>query len=138
MDVASFATMDLSVQLQPGGPVLHPSSFSYDGPNKTVTFTFATLLGDGNYHATLAAGSVSNIGGTALGAAHEIDFFVLAADANHDRHVDAADQAILTAHLNQPGTFADGDFNYSGTVNSADQAILTAAMKIWLPPAGAL
>ena len=138
MNAASFATTDLTVQLQPGGPLVNPSSFSYDAPSRTVTFTFASILANGNYHATLAAGSVTNTGGMPLGGALDFDFFVLSGDANHDRKVDSADQAILTAHLNQAGGFSFGDFNYNGTVNSADQTILTAALATWLPAPGAV
>jgi hypothetical protein len=52
--------------------------------------------------------------------------------------VDAADQAILTAHLGQAGTFGDGDFNYDGAVNAADQTVLDANWHVWLPPQGPL
>lgn len=66
------------------------------------------------------------------------DFFVLAGDADHNRHVDAFDQATLNGHLNQSGDFSAGDFNYDGTVNGADTAILTNNLNVWLPPQGAL
>jgi hypothetical protein len=62
------------------------------------------------------------------------DFFVLTGDANHDRYVDAADQAIVTADMGKSGmTFAQGDFNGDGKVDAADQAILDAAWHTYLP-----
>jgi hypothetical protein len=137
MDQATFSGADVTVQLQPGGQIVNPTSVSF--PNATTAlFTFATPLADGNYRATLLAGSVKDTAGVALGAAGDVDFFVLGADANGDRHVDAADQAILTAHLGQSNTFKNGDFDYNGTVNAADQAILNQKLKLWLPPVGAL
>jgi hypothetical protein len=137
MDQSSIATTDLDVTLQPGGTVFHPSGVSFPD-SKTALFTFSTPVADGNYHATLQNGSVKDTGGQAIIVAGNLDFFALGADANHDRHVDAADQAILTAHLGQSGTFSVGDFDYNGTVNSADQAILNAQLKLWLPPVGSL
>ncbi len=137
MDSSSFVPADIDVQLLPGGPIIHPTSISFSN-SKTALFTFSTPLASGNYHATLLAGSVKDTAGAAITAAHEIDFFALNADANHDRHVDAADQAILTAHLGQAGTFATGDFDRNGTVNSADQSILNTNFHIWLPAPGSL
>jgi hypothetical protein len=95
------------------------------------------VLPNGNYRATLPAGSVVDGAGNALAAPYVFEFFVLNGDANHDRYVDAADQAIVTANMNQPGTFADGDFNADGVVNSADQAYLTANWQVYLPAHGA-
>ena len=47
-------------------------------------------------------------------------------DANVDLSVNAADKAIVEAHLNQPGdwNWGEGDFNYDGQVTNADLAIL--------------
>jgi hypothetical protein len=49
-------------------------------------------------------------------------------DANVDGFVNAADKAIVQAHLNQPGdwNWGEGDFNYDGQVNNADLAVLNS------------
>jgi hypothetical protein len=49
-------------------------------------------------------------------------------DINGDGFVNAADKAILEAHLNQPGdwNWGEGDFNYDGSVTNADLAVLNS------------
>jgi hypothetical protein len=46
-------------------------------------------------------------------------------DANLDGVVDAADEAIVTANLGQPGGWAQGDFDCDGVVTEADLEIIT-------------
>src|SRR6185437_775432 len=137
LDQSSVSVSDVDVVLLPGGAVFHPASVTFPD-SKTALFQFAVPLADGNYHATLLSGSVQDVAGVAIAAASDLEFFALTADANHDRHVDATDQAILSAHLNQAGTFSTGDFDLNGAVDSADQAVLTSALSLWLPPVGAV
>jgi hypothetical protein len=111
----------------------------YDLATQTASYPFSPgIVPNGNYRATLLSPGVADAAGNALLLDSSVEFFSLAGDVNHDRYVDSADQAILTAHLNQPGTFGDGDLNYSGTVDSADQAILDAYWHYYLPVQGVL
>ena len=69
-----------------------------------VTFVLPSgVLSDGNYRATLPAGSVNDAAGNPLAADYTFDFFVLAGDANHDRVVDVRDLGILAQHYGQSG-----------------------------------
>jgi hypothetical protein len=57
------------------------------------------------------------------------DFFILAADANRDRHVDLTDFTILASNFNKTGkAFSQGNFDYdaSGSVDLTDFTILAA------------
>src|SRR4051812_2822495 len=124
------------------GQVIDPSSIDvhYEPTTKTATFSMhntATILPDGNYQITLLSANVMNADGVAMPSNYTYTNFFLAADANRDRHVDAADQAILTAHLGQSDPlFTHGDFNYDGVINAADQAILGSQLRTWLPQQG--
>jgi hypothetical protein len=100
-------------------------SLSYDGATNTATFSFASILADGNYRATLPAGSVTDPAGNPMFPAYNHDFFVLAGDANHDRTVNLQDFNVLATFFGQTSrTFSQGDFNYDGTVNLSDFNIL--------------
>jgi hypothetical protein len=129
----SISADDVSiVDLTSGQPV--PGSaiaMVYDAPTRTATFTFPGLtdgvLPDGNYRATLAAGSVADTWGNALAATLEYDFFALAGDADRDRDVDVNDLGILASNWQQsPRTFSQGDFDYSGTVEVNDLGIVAS------------
>jgi hypothetical protein len=126
------------------GAQVDPSSIdvNYNVQTRTATYTLhnaSTILADGNYQVTLLGSHVVNADGVAMSADYTYANFFLAADANRDRHVDAADQAILNAHLGQNDhQFSHGDFNYDGVINAADQAILAAQMRLWLPQQGTL
>ena len=50
----------------------------------------------------------------------------LEGDANLDGSVDAADQAILQAHLGGAGSWLDGDFDRNGLVDASDEALWAA------------
>ena len=96
-----------------------------------VTFAFSNypggILPDGNYRATLPAGSANDGSGDPLASDYTFDFFVLAGDANHDRMVDVRDLGILAQHYGQSGPtigFEDGDFNGDGVVDVSDLGIL--------------
>lgn len=136
---------DLLVENLTTGQTIDPGdiALSYDGVANLATFAFigvnGGILPDGQYRATLPAGSVADVNGNPLAEAMILDFFVLAGDANRDRVVNIADFSILASRFNQPGTFSQGDFNYSGTVEIGDFSILAARFNTTLPagrPAG--
>ncbi|HWP39604.1 MAG TPA: S8 family serine peptidase, partial [Tepidisphaeraceae bacterium] len=104
---------------------------TYDTSSRTATFTFTGFAGgilpDGNYRATLNAGTVSDLSGNTLASASISSFFVLGGDANRDRVVDIRDLSILAGNWGQsPRTFSQADFNYDGKVDTADLDILSA------------
>ena len=97
-----------------------PATASYNAQTHTATFTFSSILPNGNYQATLNGTAITDVAGNALGSSPVSTFFFLMGDANHDRSVNASDFALLAANYGQSGkTFSQGDFNYDGTVNSA-------------------
>src|SRR5262245_24030198 len=113
-------------------PVFNPAS--NDAVFRFSAYPFGALP-DGNYRATLNAGSVVDTGGNPLGNSASVDFFVLAADANRDRAVDITDFSILASRFNLPGVFSQGDFDYSGVTDISDFSILASKFNTSLPPA---
>ena len=135
---ADFAVVNLTT-----GQAVSPGQLNvaWDAGARTAYVTFpgfaAGVLPDGNYAATLAAGSVHDAAGNALAADAGLDFFALAGDATRDRAVDVADFAVLRANFGAAGTvFSQGNFNYDAVVNAADFAILRAQFGLVLPPPG--
>jgi len=109
--------------------------------NTTVTWTYSVgILPDGNYRATLPAGSISDLTGQPMAADYSFDFFVLAGDANRDRTVNFSDLLVVSQNYGQTGkTWSQGDFNYDGTVTMADLLIVAQQYNKTLPaPAPAL
>lgn len=128
---SSLSASDLVLKNLTTGEVISVGSLasvSYDPATHIASWTFAAALADGNYRATLPAGSVLDTGANpALGADLVFDFYALAGDANRDRKVDLADMSILSANWQGSGkTFSQGDFNYDGNVDAADLAILSS------------
>lgn len=128
---SSLSSSDLVLKNLTTGEVIAVGSLasaSYDPATHIASWTFAAALADGNYRATLPAGSVLDTGANpALGADLVFDFYALAGDANRDRKVDLADMSILSANWQGSGkTFSQGDFNYDGNVDAADLAILSS------------
>ena len=133
----TLAPADLTVTNLATGQDVAVASASFDLSSKTAIFTLAAALADGNYRATLAAGSVADAAGNALAAKLSFDFFVLAGDANHDRTVGFADLVAVAQNYGATGgaTFDKGDFNYDGRVDFAD--LVTVAQRYGtslLPP----
>jgi hypothetical protein len=141
LSVPSLQPADLSVRRLPGDPPFSATAVSYDAPTRTATFTLAGQqpLPNGNYRATLAAGSVTDASGTALAAAFTAEYFVLAGDINRDRRVDGNDFALLASNFGKTGrTYAQGDLNGDGRVDGSDFAVLAANFgKSVSPPAPA-
>ncbi len=119
-------------------------AMTYDATAQIAHFTFPGYPNgtppDGNYVGSIPANSTEDLFGNPLATDASFNFFILAGDANHDRHVDEADLAILNAHLGQagPSTFSQGDFNYDDSIDAADTAILNGNLHVWLPPQGNL
>jgi hypothetical protein len=141
-DVGTSVTKDdLAIEaLKSGAPPLPAvTGFAYDPATRVATWTFASNLPDGNYRATLAAGSVTDLATNAL-ARSTLDFFAFTGDANHDRSVDFLDLAAMAQNYNTTGgkAFAQGDFNYDGNVDFLDLALLAQRYNTTLAaPTGA-
>ena len=119
-----------------GGAGVAPSSVSYSAATNTALFTFSTLLADGNYTATMPAGSVSDLAGHAMALSFSSGFFVLAGDTNRDRTVNTLDFIQYAQDFGQSAAnFGQGDFNYDGTVNALDFNILATNFGEVLAPA---
>jgi hypothetical protein len=113
------------VNLSTGLPIAS-ESMTLTTTAPTAALTFSTLLPDGNYRLTIPAGGITNAAGESLATSTAFDFFVLAGDANRDRHVDFADLVVLSQNYGLAGcTFSQGDFNYDGTVDFADLVTLS-------------
>jgi hypothetical protein len=108
----------------------------YDPATHRAGYGFAAgTLPDGNYRATLLAGSLKDASLNPLASDYNFDFYVLAGDANRDRKVDAADLGILSLNWQGSGkTFSQGDFNYDGKVDISDLYILSSRWKQALAP----
>ena len=112
---------------------------AYDPATQIAHFIFpgypSGILPDGNHHGTVLTGSTDDLFGNALAADAPFDFFVLTADANHDRSVDTLDFTIMATNFNQSGmAFSQGDFNYDGTVNALDFNALATMFGTYLAP----
>jgi hypothetical protein len=110
----------------------------YEPASRVATLTFPGLTGgvlpDGNYAATLAAAGVTDLAGNPFTGTPTFNFFVFAADANHDRQVNFTDLVTLAQNYNQSGkTFPQGDFNYDGSVDFADLVMLAQRYNTLLP-----
>jgi hypothetical protein len=76
------------VEPEPSGPV-------YDAATNTAVWSFAELLPEGNYRATILADGLADITGTPVVSDYSFEFHVLHGDANGDRVVDAWDFIAL-------------------------------------------
>jgi hypothetical protein len=122
------------------GGAVNATGFSYDSVSRSISFTLPVTLADGNYRATLLAGSVSDTYGSSPAADYSFDFFFLAGDANHDRKVDITDLHSLAMNWGGSGKFfSQGDFNFDTKVDNIDLDILAARWQASLAqPAPAL
>jgi len=113
-------------------------SATFNPLSNEVTFRFpgflAGALPDGDYRATLTAGSLSDGSGNGVAASPAVDFFTFAGDANHDRTVDFNDLVLLAQNYNTPGKrFSTGDFNYDGICDFNDLVLLAQRYNTSLP-----
>ncbi len=114
----------------------------YTSPENRAVYKFSNYtygaLPDGNYRATLPAGSVSDAFGNTLLSDYVLEFFFLNGDANRDRRVNLQDFNILAANFgNGLRNFTQGDFTYDSMVNLADFNLLASRFGTALGTAGA-
>jgi hypothetical protein len=137
--VTDVTAADLLVTRLSSNTPVSVANFSYDAATRTASFNLTTgntLLANGNYRATLPAGSVRDSAGNLLAAASSFDFFSLAGDANRDRSVNFADLLTLAGNYNKTNQlWSDGDFNYDGAVNFTDVLILASNYNLTSPAA---
>lgn len=113
---------------------------TFDAATNTAQFTFPGyprgILPNGNYRATVSAGSLADPAGNTLASDYTFDFFFLAGDLNRDRVVNSRDLQIFTTHYptTAGATYLMGDLNYDGVINSRDLQILSANYTAVLPP----
>lgn len=130
---------DVIVQAANGGATYTPSNVNFNPVNSTAFFNFAQPLPDGNYTATLPAGSVTDLFGNVMNTPTSFNFYVFAGDGNRDRIVNVADFASLSANFNNtPRVFSQGDYNYDNKVDISDFALLASRFNTTLPAAGSL
>jgi len=118
---ASLTASDLLVHNITTNTDISTGVLSYDHATNVATWTFSALT-NGNYHASLAAGSVSNSSLNLLTAATSLDFFWLNGDTNHDRSVNFADLVAVAQHYgqNSGAVLATGDLDGDGKVGFVD------------------
>jgi hypothetical protein len=118
------------------------SGFAPGGQTRQATWILSNTLPDGNYVATLPAGSVNDTAGNPMPEAFSMPFFILSADANRDRIVDTQDFNALAANFGGSSkVFSQGNFDYDsgGNVDSMDFDLLVAQYgKRLAAPVGAL
>jgi hypothetical protein len=138
LSVASLAPSDLVLTRQGGGPVPAVQSVQWNSATKTATFTLAPgAPQDGDYTATLPAGSVIGANSVPLAGNQSVNFHVLAGDADRDRDVDLDDFNILATNFGASGkTFSQGNFDYdpAGNVNLDDFNLLAGRFGVSLVP----
>lgn len=104
---------------------------SVDTSKGSITSTAARVNGTHGIGYATSAALLGSTGGTFLGQTVDGSAVLLKVvpygDADMDGDVDAADQAIVTAHMNEQGTsWTTGDFNYDGVTDDDDQDLLDA------------
>ncbi len=138
-DPETIAASDLEVQPS-SGPAFSADSVDYESATHTATFEFSHHLADGDYHASIAGASMTDVAANALTQPFAFDFFILAGDGNRNRTVEITDFNVLAANFGKTGqTFSQGNYDYSadGKIDILDFNILAANFGKHLdPPAG--
>jgi hypothetical protein len=138
---------DVSHSLVPQSLIVSPGNFtatsvSWDASSKTATFLLPTgSLLDGDYTATLTGTATTNAAGDSVTSDTMLSFWILHADANRDRRVNAFDFNAIASHFGASGatTLDQGDLNYDGRVDTDDFTLLSQQFGVTLPePTGAL
>jgi hypothetical protein len=135
---ASLSTSNLVVvAILPDGSTgtsVSVNLLTYDTATNTATFTLATPISDSNYRATLSAAATTDaVGNSLTGSNPSLPFFVLPADVNRDRTVNALDFNALASHFGSSGGFSLGDFDFNGVVNTADFNLLAVHFGETIP-----
>ena len=126
IDPATVDAGDVTVtNLTTGQTFAGDGPFNFAAGGSSLTWAATSLLPDGNYVATLPAGSLADAAGNALAQDATLSFFVLAGDFNRDRTVNLSDFTLLANNFGRTGRlFPQGDANYDGNVNLADFTLL--------------
>jgi uncharacterized delta-60 repeat protein len=133
--VASLSSGEASVTELQNGSTVDITGRQFTGA--TASFSLPTNLADGNYRATLPGGAISDAAGNTLAADYTFDFFMLAADGDHNRKVDIEDFNLLAANFGKSNqTFSQGNYNFSsdGKITIEDFNILAANFGKHLSP----
>ena len=113
----------------------------WDATAKTATFNLTPgQPANDNFHATLAASSVSNFSGNTNASSATLDYYFLAADGDRNRVVDIHDFNLLATNFGKSGqTFTQGNYDYStdGVVSITDFNILATNFGKSVPPSPA-
>ncbi len=142
---ASLSPSDLRVEVITGpepDPVATALTTTWNPLTGTLTARFSiqssqtsNILPDGNYRASIFMDDVTNSDGDPLASDAIVDFFVLGADANHDRSVNITDLGLLATYWQMTGMcFSQADFNYDGTVNITDLGLLATDWQRSIAP----
>lgn len=136
LDVGSSITVDdLLVENIDGEGAIAIDTFNYDAGTKIATATFAGVLPDGRYRATLSGSGITHALGVPMEADYQYEFFVMTGDANHDAVVNSDDFNLLAIHFGTSGKDASqGDFDYDGDVDSDDFNVLSIKFGSALKP----
>ncbi len=133
---------DLTLLNTTTGQTIDPSAFSVvervgtGGMWEYGWVNAGGALPDGNYRATLPAGSVIDKAGNPLAEPLVAEFSFLNGDATGDGRVNLEDFNILAANFGQSNrTFTQGDFNYDGVVNLDDFNLLAGRFGQSVGPA---
>ncbi len=139
LNPATVAASDLVAQNLVVNTNTSASSVTMNPTNTVATFRFNSLA-DGNYSFVIPQGAVADPAGNVSSAGGVLaNQFVLAGDANRDRHVDSTDLSICQGNMGHSGaTWSIGDFNRNGSVDSADEQIVLNNLRVWLPVQGSL
>lgn len=125
---SSLQPGDLTLTRDGSGPVPTVQSVSWDAATKTATFNLTPgQPANANYHAMLAANSVSNYSNNANASSATLDYYFLAGDGDRSRTVDIQDFNLLAINFGKSGqTFTQGNYDYStdGQVTILDFNIL--------------
>jgi hypothetical protein len=96
------------------------TAFDYDPGTRRATVRFAAALADGRYRLTIAQDALPGMAGP-----FEMEFFILAGDANHDGQIDADDYfQIDLGYASGKSGFGNGDFDYNGVVDADDYFLI--------------
>ena len=134
---ASLEPGDVVVANLTTGDSFSPDAVEYDAATDTAAFTFDAPLPDGNYAATLAAGTAQDAAGNPLADPQTLDFFVLAGDFNRDRVINTQDLLTVIQSFGTPQALGGGDANYDGIVNTQDLLAVIQKFGQTLPPPAA-
>jgi len=113
-------------------------ALAYNQATRQLSVTFpgqtSGILSDGNYQVVVRSTGVVGNSGNPMAADHQLSFFALAGDANHDATVNLDDFTALAANFGTTSaTFSKGDFNYDTVIDLDDFTTLASQFGQTLP-----